>query len=149
MFYPIKNRDDSENLEELASLQNQVEVLRLQGSLGKQNFHVDLKKLYEPLTDTIKDTSRNITRTLTGTSIKNNKVLEKLNDKFLEIVNDRGILASFLLSPLSKNTNLEQTRQLKLVKVPNSNRVKDLINKTTPVTLYINLLTFRDTDKKI
>ena len=39
MLYPIKNRDDLENLEELASSQNQVEVLRLQDKLGKQNFH--------------------------------------------------------------------------------------------------------------
>ena len=45
--------------------------------------------------------------------------------------------------------NPEDTRQLRLIKDPSSNRVNDvLINKTKPVTLYNNLLTFPDTDKK-
>ena len=55
-----------------------------------------------------------------------------------------------MLSPLSKNTNLENTSQFKLVKDPNSNRVNDLfLHNTIPVTLYNNLLTFRDTGKKL
>ena len=63
-------------------------------------------------------------------------------------MNDRAILASYLLSPLSKITNPENTSQLKLVKDHNSNRVNDLlIQKTIPVTLFNNLLTFRDTGK--
>ena len=39
MLYPIKNIEDLEKLEELASLQNQVKAVRLQDKLGKQNFH--------------------------------------------------------------------------------------------------------------
>ena len=63
-------------------------------------------------------------------------------------MNDRGILASYLLSPLSKITNPEYTIQFKLVKDPTSSRVNDLkMNKTIPVTLHDNLLTFRDTNK--
>ena len=64
-------------------------------------------------------------------------------------MNDRCVTTSFLLSLLSKITNAEYTKQYKLVKDPNSNRVNDLlINKTIPVVLYNSLLTFRDTDKK-
>ena len=64
-------------------------------------------------------------------------------------MNDRGFLASYLMSPLSKITNTENTSQFKLVKDHNSNRVNDLkINKTIPITLYDNILTFRDTNKQ-
>ena len=59
MLYSIKNNEALEKLEVLALLQNQVNAVRLQDKLGKQNFHEDVKKLYEPLTDTIKDTSEN------------------------------------------------------------------------------------------
>ena len=59
------------------------------------------------------------------------------------------IEASYLLSPLSKITNPENSTQFKLVKDHNSNRVNDLlINKSKPVTLHNNLLIFRDTNKQ-
>ena len=47
MLYLIKNREESENLELLASLQSQVEALavRLQDKLGQQIFHEDMEKL--------------------------------------------------------------------------------------------------------
>ena len=65
-------------------------------------------------------------------------------------MNDRGILASYLMSPLSKITNPENTSQFKLVEDPSSNRVNDLkIHNTKPITLYGKLLTFRDTGKKL
>ena len=60
-----------------------------------------MKKIYEPLTDTIKNTYEKITKTLTEIFKHNNQALEKLN-KLLEIINDRGILASYLMSPLYK-----------------------------------------------
>ena len=68
------------------------------------------------MTDTIKSTSEKITKTVTDTSIKNNKAIEKLNSKLLETLSDRGIIASYLLSSLSKITNPENTSQNKLVK---------------------------------
>ena len=53
------------------------------------------------------------------------------------------------MSPLSKITNPEIASQFKLVKDSNSNRVNDLkINKTIPITLYNNMLTFRDSIKQ-
>ena len=57
MLYSIKDREDLEKLEELASLQNQVKVVRLQDKLGKQNFQEDMEKVFEPVTNTIEDSS--------------------------------------------------------------------------------------------
>ena len=83
------------------------------------------------------------------TSKENNKALEDSNNKLLEIINDSGILANYSMSLLSKNTNPENNFQFKLLKDSNSKRVRDfLIHNTRPVSLYYNLLTFRDTDKK-
>ena len=133
----------------MASLHNQVKELRLQDKLIKQNFHKNIKKYMNPFTDTIEDTSRDITKTMTEISNKNNKALEILNNKLSKNLNDRGILASYLLSSLSKITNREHTVQFKLVKDLKSNRVNDLlINKTIPVTFLNIFLAFRKTDKK-
>ena len=82
------------------------------------------------------------------TSKENNKELENLYNKFLEILNVKDILAPYLMSPLSKITNPQNTSELKLVKDSNSKRVNDLLKQnTTPVTLYDNLFLFRNTDK--
>ena len=109
-----------------------------------------MKKVFEPATKSNKDFSEEVTKTMTEISIKNNKTLENLNNKLLEIMNDRGITASYLLSPISKVTNPKNSSQFKQVKEPNSNRVYDLIiNKTIPVTLENSLLTFRETVNKI
>ena len=123
MLYSIKNREDLEKLEDLVSLQNQVKVVKLQDILGEQNFHEDMKKVFEPVTKSLKITSENITIAITDSSIKNNQAIENVNNKLLEIMNDRGIIASYLMSPLSRITNPENSSQFKLVKDHNSNRV--------------------------
>ena len=64
-------------------------------------------------------------------------------------MNDRGILANYLMSPLSKITNPEKTTQFKIVKDSTSNGVNYLkINISIPITLHNTLLTFRDTNKQ-
>ena len=104
-----------------------------------------MKKVFELVTKSLENTSGNITKTITETSIKNNQAMENLNNKLLEIIYDRCILALHLMSPLSKINIPEKASQFKLVKDSNSNRVNDLkINKTIPNTLYNNMLTFRD-----
>ena len=149
MLYSIKDREDLENLNELASLQDQVKAVRLQDKLGKQNFHEDMKKVFEPVTKSLEITSQEITKTITESSMKNNQAIENLNNKLLEIMNDRGIIATYLMSPLSKITSPENTTQFKLEKDHNSNRVNDLLMKNKiPITLYGNMLTFRDTNKQ-
>ena len=100
-MFVIKNRD-LENLEELSSLKNQIEETRLQDNLGKRNFHENIRKKFEPVTDTIENTSEILVKILTDCSSKNNQALENLNNRLLEIMNDRGIIASYLLSPVSK-----------------------------------------------
>ena len=83
------------------------------------------------------------------TSKNNNPALEKLNSKLLEILNNRGIFATFWTSHLSKITNTEISSQFKLVKDSSSNRVNDLlIHNTIPITLQDNLLTIRDRGKQ-
>ena len=63
-------------------------------------------------------------------------------------MNDRGILSSYLMSPLYKITNLEISTHFKLVKDSKSNRVNGLLkHNTVQLSLYDNLLTFRDTSK--
>ena len=149
MMFPIKNREDLEKLNELVSLQNQVKVVKLQDKLGEQNFQENMEKVFEPVTKSLENNFEKLTKTITETSIKNNKALENLNNNLLEIMNVRGILASYLMSPLSKITNPENSSQFRLVKDHNSNRVNDLLMKNKiPITLYGNMLTFRDTNKQ-
>ena len=149
MLYSIKDREDLENLNELGSLQDQVKTVRLQDKLGKQNFHEDMKKVFEPVTKSLENTSENLTKAITETSIKNNLAIENINNNLLEIMNDRGILATYLMSPLSRITNPDNTSQFRLVKDHNSNRVNDLLMKNKIlITLYGNMLTFHDTNKQ-
>ena len=149
MMFAINNREDLDKLEELASLQDQVKVFRLQDKLGEQNFHEDMKKVFEPVTKSLENTSEILTKAITESSEENNLALENLNNKLLEIMNDRGILATYLMSPLSKITNPENKSQFRLEKDHNSNRKNDLLMKNKiPITLYGNMLTFRDTNKQ-
>ena len=149
MLYPINNREDLQKLDEVVSLQNQVQEVRLQDKLGKQNFHEKMKKVYEPITKSLENTSENLTKAITDSSIKNNQAIENVNNKLLEIMNDRGILATYLMSALSKITNPENKSQFRLEKDHNSNRVNVLLMKNKiPITFYGNMLTFRDTKKQ-
>ena len=149
MLFAVNNREDLQNLNELASLQDQVKVERLQDKLGKQNLHEDMKKVFEPITKSLENISQDITKAITENSIKNNRAKENLNSKFLEMMNDRGIITSNLLSPLAKITNPENSTQFKLVKDSSSNRVNDLlIHNSIPITLHDSLLTLRDSNSK-
>ena len=149
MLFAINNREDLQNLNELTSLQDQVKAVRLQDKLGKQNFHEDMKKVFEPVTKSLENTSQDITKVITETSIKNNQAIENVNNKLLEIMNDRGIIASCLLSPLAKISNPENSTQFNLVTDSSSNRVNDwLIHNSIPITLHENFLTFRDSNKQ-
>ena len=133
----MKDREDLEILEELVSLQSQVKAVRLQDKLGKQNFHEDMKKVFEPVTKSLENTSQDITKTIMETSIKNNRAIENLNNKLLEIMNDRGILASYLMSPLSKITNPENSTQFNLVKDSSSNKSKRFVNTQLNTDYFI------------
>ena len=148
MLFPIKDREDLEKLNEAVSLQNQVKIVRLQDKLGKQNFHEDMTKVFEPLTDTLKKTSENITKTITENSINNNKAIENLNEKILELMNDKGLIAPYLTTSLVEVFKKDNKSQFRLRKDPNSTKMNDfLIHGTIPVTIFSNTITFRDSNK--
>ena len=141
MLFPIKNREDLEKLNELVSLQNQVKAVRLQHKLGKQNFLEDMKKVYEPVTDTIKNVSEKLSKFFTENSINNNKAIENLNEKVLESMNDKGLIDSSLIEVIKSDNK----GQFRLSKDPNSTKPNDfLINEKVPVTIFSNMLTYRD-----
>ena len=148
MLYSIKDREDLENLEELVSLQNQVKVVKLQDKLGEQNFHEDMKKVFEPMADTIKDVSENITKTITETSKKTTKAISDLNEKVLELMDEKGLIAPYLTSSLVEVFKKDNKSQFRLRKDPNSTKMNDfLIHGTIPVTIFSNMITFRDSNK--
>ena len=148
MLYPINNREDLQKVDEAVSLQNQVNEVRLQDKLGDQNYQEDAKKLFKPMTDAIKNTSESITKTLTENSIKNNKAKENLNEKILELMNDKGLISPYLASSLVNLFKPENTSQFRLKKDLDSTKMIDfLINEGIPVTLFSNMLLFRDSNK--
>ena len=150
MYIAIKNREDLENLEELASLKTQVEEFRLQDKLGKQNYHQDTNNLFEPLTDAIKGISGILTKTITETYNKYNKAIENLNGKVLDLTNDKGMIAPYLTSSLVNLLKLENKSQFRLIKDPNSTELNDiLINTSVPVTLYSKMLSFGDSNESL
>ena len=148
MLFPIRNVEDLQNLNDAVSLQNQVKVVRLQDKLGEQNFHEDMTKVFEPLTDTLKKTSENITKTITENSINNNKAIEDLNEKFLELMNDNGLIAPYLTTSLAEVFKKDNKSQFRLRKDPNSTKLNDfLIHGTIPVTIFSDMIVFRDSNK--
>ena len=148
MLYSIKNIEDLEKLERLTLLQNQVNEVIIQDKLGEQNFQENIKTVFEPVTDTIKNTSENLTKTVTESSIKNNKALEKLNGKILELMNDKGMIAPYLASSIVNPFKAENKSQFRLMKDLISKKMNDfLLNGGIPVTLVSNMFTFRDNNK--
>ena len=148
MMFPIRNVEDLQNLNEAVSLQNDVKVVRLQDKLGKQNFHEDMTKVFEPLTNTIKKTSENITKSITENSINNNKAIENFNEKILELMNDKGMIAPYLTTSLVEVFKKDNKSQFRLRKDNNSTKLNDfLIHGTVPITIFSNMITFRDSNK--
>ena len=117
MLYSIENRGNLERINEFVSLKNQVRAVRLQDKLGKQNFHDVMEEVLEPKTDTVEKSSENLATTMMLNSEENNKALQKLNGKLLDMINDRGIMASSLLSSSYEMTNPENTSHFKLTNI--------------------------------
>ena len=82
MLFPIKNRKELKDLEELVLLKNHVKAVRLLDKHGKQNFHEDMKTVFVPLTKTIKEVSDDVTKTMMITSKGNNLALENFKKNF-------------------------------------------------------------------
>ena len=116
MKFSIKIKDEIKDLKELENIQPKVKQVRLVEELGKQGYQYDIKELFEPTTNTFKDVSEDVTRTMVEPSNEKFKTLTTVSNKLLEIMNDRGIITSYLMKPLSKITNPENTSQFILVK---------------------------------
>ena len=148
MLYSIKNVEDLEKLNEAISLQKQVQEVRLQNKLGDQNYRENINKFFKPMTDELKNTSEKITKTITENSINNNKAIENLNEKILELMDDKGLIALYLVSSLVEVFKKDNKSQFRLRKDPNSTKMNDfLIHGTLPVTIFSNMITFRDSNK--
>ena len=52
------------------------------------------------MTDAIKDTFKNLTKTITENSINNNKAMENLKERILGLMYDKGLIAPYLASSL-------------------------------------------------
>ena len=107
-----------------------------------------MTKVFEPLSNTLKKTSENITKSITENSINNNKTIENLNEKILELMNDKGMIAPFLASSLVEVFKSDNKSQFRLRKDPDSTKMNDfLIHGKIPVTIFSNMITFRDSNK--
>ena len=63
-------------------------------------------------------------------------------------MNDKGIIAPYLASSLVNLLKPENKRQFRLIKDLNSTKMNDfLTNERIPVTLFSNMLTFRDSNE--
>ena len=130
-------------------LQNQVQEVRLQNKLGEQNYHEDIKKFFKPMTDEMKNTAEKITKTITEHSINNNKAIENLNEKILELMNDKGIIAPYLTTSLVEVFKKDNKSQFRLRKDPDSTKINDfLIHGSIPVTIFSKMIIFRDCNSK-
>ena len=66
------------------------------------------------MTDEIKNTSEKIIKTLTENSINNNKAIENLNEKILDLMNDKGMITPYLASSLGNLFKPENKSQFRL-----------------------------------
>ena len=80
MMFPIGKVENLKDLNELVPPQNQVQKVRLQYNLSKQNFHENMKKVFEPVTKSLEKTSEKLTKAIPESSNINNKALENLNN---------------------------------------------------------------------
>ena len=68
--------------------------------------------------------------------------------KFLELMNDKGMIAPFLASSLVEIFKSDNKSQFRLREDPDSTKINDiLIHGNIPVTIFSNMITFRDSKK--
>ena len=81
------------------------------------------------MTDAIKNTSETITKTLTENSINNNKAIENLKEKILELMNDKGLISPYLASSLVNLFKPENKSQFRLKKDLDSTKMNVFFDK--------------------
>ena len=78
---------------------------------------------------------------MTEISIKNIKTFENLNEKALELLSDKGMIAPYLASSLVNLFKPENKSQFILMEDENSSRMNDCLKNGA--ALYSNMLTSR------
>ena len=71
IMYSIHDREDLEKIKKLQSITKTLKNERLKERLGKQDFHYDLKEVFEPVTDNQDKQSKQL-----------HKNIEKCNKKY-------------------------------------------------------------------
>ena len=72
-----------------------------------------MKKLFEPVTKTLEKTYQDISKTVTETSKENIKAISDLNEKVLELLNEKSLIAPYLASFLVNLFKPENKTQFK------------------------------------
>ena len=111
----------------LPSLQNQVINSTIHDELREQNFHEAMKKVFEPVSHTVKGASEDGTETMMVTSKENSKTITNLNEKVLDVLNSRGIIATCIATPLLNFFKPENTSQFKSLNDSTPNKVKKFL----------------------
>ena len=107
-----------------------------------------MEEVFEPLTDTLQKTSENITRLLQKLLLKTSKAISDLNEKVLELVDEKGLIAAYLALSLVNLFKPENKSQFRLKKDLNSTEMNDfLIHENIPVSLHSNMIIFRNSNK--
>ena len=89
------------------------------------------------MTDAIKNTSENMIKILAENSINNNKTVESLNEKNLELMKDKRLIAPNLASSLVNLSKPENKSQFRLGKGLNSTKINDFYYTEVSQLLYI------------
>ena len=84
-----------------------------------------MKKIFEPVTKSNKDLPEEVTKTKTEKSIDNNKGIENLNEKVLELMNDEEMIAPYLASSLVSLFKPENKSKFRFKKDVNSTKMND------------------------
>ena len=84
-------KDDLKDLDELPYLQSKVKQVRLAGKLCKQCFRFDMKELFEPISNAVRDSNQKILEE-TRTTTKAIEGLDELNfhKKAFESMTENG-----------------------------------------------------------
>ena len=77
----------------------------------------------------MRNTSENVIKTLTENSINNNKTIENLNEKILQLMNEKGLIAPYLSSFLVNLFKPENKSQFRLRKDTNSTKMNSFFNR--------------------
>ena len=73
-----------------------------------------MKIKLEPVIESNKDVSQGLTRIMTETSITINQAISDLNEKVLDFMNDKGMIAPYLTSSLVNQFETENRSKFKL-----------------------------------